>query len=49
MSDIDWGKIIAFILHLIADGLDKNKAISKVASHIGLSASAINKGISGKI
>ncbi len=34
MSDIDWLKIIAFILRLIADGLDKNEAISKVASHL---------------
>ena len=49
MSDIDWGKIIAFILRLIADGLDKNEAISKAASHFGLSASAIKTGVSGKI
>ena len=47
--DINWKEVIAFILRLIADGLEKEVAIKKAASHFGLSVSAVKKGVSGKI
>lgn len=38
---IDWKKVIAYILRLIADGLDKDDAIDKAAKHFGVSVSSI--------
>ncbi len=40
---IDWAKVIAFVLRLIADGLETNEAISKASSKFGVSISAIKK------
>lgn len=43
MADINWREIIAYILRLIADGLDKKEAISKAASIFKISKSDITK------
>ncbi len=40
---INWPKIIAYILMLIATGLDKDKAILKAAAKFGISVSNILK------
>ena len=41
MSDINWKKVIAEVLRLIAEGLDKETATKKVASKFGVSVSQI--------
>jgi len=41
MSDINWKEVIAEVLRLIADGLDKQSAVKKVASKFGVSVSQI--------
>jgi len=41
MADINWKEIVAYILRLIADGLEKNEAISKAVNKFGVSKSDI--------
>ena len=41
MGDIDWGKILAYILWLILTGKAKAEAVSMAASKFGVSESAI--------
>ncbi|MGD9554490.1 MAG: hypothetical protein AB7V28_08915 [Arcobacteraceae bacterium] len=41
MSNINWKEIIAFILRQIADGLDKQDAVTKAANKFGISKSDI--------
>ena len=41
MAEINWSEIIAFILRLIADGLDKNEAIARASKRFGVSVSGI--------
>lgn len=43
MADINWKEIIAYILRLIADGLDKQDAISKAASKFNISKNDITR------
>ena len=45
MGDINWKAIIAEVLRLIAEGLDKHDAIKKVASKFGVSTNQIMKRI----
>jgi len=37
MSSINWKEIIAFILRQVADGIDKQSAISKASSKFNVS------------
>lgn len=41
MSNINWKEIIAFILRQIANGLDKQEAVSKAANKFGISKNDI--------
>ena len=43
MSNINWKEIIAYVLRLIADGLDKQDAISKAASKFNISKNDITR------
>lgn len=43
MADINWKEIIAYILRLIADGLDKQDAISKASSKFNISKNDITR------
>jgi uncharacterized protein YoaH (UPF0181 family) len=43
MSFIDWLKIIAEILRLIAEGMSKNDAVSAAAKKFGVSEGSIWK------
>lgn len=38
---INWAKVTAFVLRLIADGLDSKAAISQASAKFGVSASDI--------
>lgn len=42
MSDINWKEVAAFVLRLIADGLDKKDAISKASSKFNVPKSKIS-------
>ena len=41
--DINWKEIIAYILRLIADGLEKDKAIKNASSKFGVSEKSISR------
>ena len=43
MAEINWKEIIAYILRLIADGLDKQDAISKASSKFNISKNDITR------
>jgi hypothetical protein len=42
MSNINWKEVVAFVLRLVADGLDKKDAISKAASKFNVPKSKIS-------
>ena len=41
MSNIDWKEVVAYVLRLIADGLDKQEAISKASSKFNIPKSKV--------
>ncbi len=41
MANIDWAKVIAFVLRMIADGLDPKDAIAKASVKFNVPKSAI--------
>ncbi len=41
MAEIPWTKIIAFVLKLVADGLEQTAAISQAAAKFNVSTSDI--------
>ena len=43
MANINWTEIIAYILRLIADGLDKKDAINNASSKFNISKNDITK------
>ena len=43
MANINWTEVIAYILRLIADGLDKKDAIDNAASKFNISKNDITK------
>ena len=45
MADINWNEVIAYILRLIADGLEKEKAINKTINKFGISKNELIKKI----
>ena len=40
-NNIEWAKVIAYVLRLIADGLDKNKAVSQTSDFFNISKESI--------
>ena len=45
MAEINWKDIVAYILRLIASGLEKEEAISKTANKFGISKNDISKNL----
>jgi len=43
MANINWKEVIAYILRLIADGLDKKDAIDNAANKFNISKNDITK------
>jgi hypothetical protein len=43
MADINWKEVIAYVLRLIADGLDKQDAIEKASNKFNISKNDITK------
>ena len=43
MANINWTEIIAYILRLIADGLDKKDAINNASSKLNISKDEITR------
>ncbi len=43
MANINWSEIIAYILRLIADGLDKKDAINNAVKKFNISENEITK------
>ena len=45
MSSINWKKIVAEVLRLIADGLDKSEAVKRIANKFDISVNELMKRI----
>ena len=43
MANINWKEVIAYVLRLIADGLDKQDAIGKASNKFNISKNDITK------